>query len=346
MKGRYAGRHMTIYGSVLPGAVSLANWAFRTSNISEKAKQRLKIVDWLRSHNKNTSLTARHFGLDRETVRDWLKRFNQAGILGLNDKSHRPKNVRKPTTNWNTVNEIVKIRKEYPAWGKYKIGKILSRQNIVVSASTVGRVLKRKGLIDKKVSKKRIKAAKNPRKRFPRGFKISCAGDMVQMDTKHISLIGGKKIYQFTAIDVLTKRKVLRYYSSLASKNGADFLSRCLKKFPFAIRAVQTDNGPEFLKHFDALCKELGLPHYFIYPRTPKQNTYVENSHLSDEKEFYLRGNIGYDIGSMQESLEKWEHTWNYVRPHEALNYLTPEEYLNKLRYTNLATKDVIILQT
>ena len=337
---------MTIYGSVLPGAVSLANWVFRTSNISEKAKQRLKIVDWLRSHNKNISLAARHFGLDRETVRGWLKRFNQAGILGLNDKSHRPKNVRKPTTNWNTVNEIVKTRGEYPAWGKYKIGKILLRQNIIVSASTVGRVLKRKGLIDKKVSKKRSKAAKNPRKRFPRGFKISCAGDMVQMDTKHISLIGGKKIYQFTAIDVLTKRKVLRYYSSLASKNGADFLKRCLERFPFSIRAIQTDNGSEFLKYFDALCKELGLPHYFIYPRTPKQNTYVENSHLSDEKEFYLQGNIGYDIGSMQESLEKWEHTWNYVRPHEALDYLTPEEYLNKLRYTNLATKDVIILQT
>ena len=337
---------MTIYGSVLPGAVSLANWAFRTSNISEKAKQRLKIVDWLRSHNNNISLTARHFGSDRETIRGWLKRFNQAGMLGLNDKSHRPKNVRKPTTNWNTVNEIVKIRGEYPAWSKYKIGKILSRQNIIVSASTVGRVLKRKGLIDKKVSKKRSKAAKNPRKRFPRGFKISCAGDMVQMDTKHINLIGGRKIYQFTAIDVLTKRRVLKYYSSLASKNGAYFLKYCLERFPFSIRAIQTDNGSEFLKHFDALCKELGLPHSFIYPRTPKQNTYVENSHLSDEKEFYLQGNIGCGIEEMQKRLEQWEHTWNYVRPHEALGYLTPEEYLNKLRYTNLATKDVIILQT
>jgi transposase InsO family protein len=344
MKGRYGGRHMTIYGSVLPGAASLANWAART-NITEKAKQRLKVVDWLRSHGYNISLTARRFGLNRETVREWRDKFNQVGMLGLNDKSHKPKNVRRPTTDWQVVSEIVKTRKQYPAWGKYKIGRVLSRQNIVVSASTVGRVLKRKGLIDKKVARKRSKAAKNPKKRFPRGFKIAWAGDMVQMDTKHICLIGGKKIYQFTAIDVLTKRRVLKYYPSLASKNGYLFLEYCLKRFPFQIRNIQTDNGPEFKKHFDSLCGKLNLPHYFIEARHPKQNTYVENSHGSDEKEFYLQGKIGYDIKSMQTSLEEWEHTWNCIRPHEALNYLTPEEYLNKSQFSRLPTRDVIILQ-
>ena len=131
---------MTIYGSVLPGAISLANWAART-NITEKAKQRLRTIDWLRFHNNNVSLTARRFGLNRETVRIWLRKFRQAGMMGLNDRSHRPKNIRKPTTSWEAVNEIVKIRKRYPAWSKYKIRKILSRQNIVVSASTVGRQL-------------------------------------------------------------------------------------------------------------------------------------------------------------------------------------------------------------
>lgn len=345
MKGKYNGCRMTIYGHVLPGAVSLANWAAKT-NITEKAKQRLKVIDWLRYHDNDVSLTARHFGLNRETVREWRDKFNRTGMLGLNDKSHRPKNVRKPTTGWEIVNEIVRIRKQYPAWSKYKIKKILSRKNMVISASTVGRVLKRKGLINKKISVKRTKSAKNPKKRFPKGFKIAFAGDMVQMDTKCVNLIGGKRIYQFTALDVLTKRKVMKYYSSLASKNGADFLRYCLEKFPFAIRAIQTDNGSEFLKYFDALCKELNIPHYFIYPRTPKQNTYVEVSHLADENEFYLQGNIGCDIESMQKKLEEWEYTWNYVRPHEALDYLTPDEYLNRLQLIPLPTKDVIILQT
>lgn len=346
MKGKYSGRYMTIYGYTLPGAVSLANWAVKIENISEKAKYRLKIIDWLKAHNNNVSLTARHFGLTRETVGIWKKRFEKIGILGLNDRSHKPINVRRPTTNWQTTSEIIKIRKEYPAWSKYKIQSILGRQDIIVSASTVGRILKRKGLINEKVAKKRSKAAKSPRKRFPKGFKIANPGDMIQMDTKHITLIRGLKLYQFTAIDVLGKKRVLKYYLSLSSENGADFLEHCQKKFPFPIKNVQTDNGSEFLKRFDKLCVKKGLPHYFIYPRQPKQNTYVEASHLADKNEFYSQGNIGYEVEVMQKRLERWEYIWNNIRPHEALNYLTPEEYLLKWQEGRLPTKDVITLQT
>ena len=158
--------------------------------------------------------------------------------------------------------------------------------------------------------------------------------------------MGGRRIYQFTAIDVLTKRRVLKYCSSLASTNGADFLRYCLQKLPFLVRNIQADNGPEFLKDFDALCKELGIPHYFIYPRTPKQHTYVENSHGADDKEFYQQGSIGYNIESMQKKLEEWEHTWNCIRPHEVLDYLTPDEYLNRLQTIPLPTQRVIVLQT
>lgn len=336
---------MTIYGSVLPGAGILANWATRT-NITEKAKQRLGVVDWLRSHGGDVSLTARHFGLDRKTVRSWRDKFNNVGMLALNDKSHKPKHLRLPTTSWQIVDEIVKTRKEYPAWSKWKIQVMLTRKNMFVSASTVGRILKRKRLIDKKISRKKSKAAKNPKQRYPRGFRIISAGDMVQIDTKFVTLLGGRIIHQFTAIDVLTKRRVLRYYSSLLSKNGADFLKICLEKFPFTVKAIQTDNGKEFLKYFDELCKELNLPHYFIEARHPKQNTYVENSHGSDEREFYQQGNVDKDIEAMNMSLEKWEHDWNYIRPHEALNYLTPDEYLNKILCVNLTAKEAIILQT
>lgn len=344
MKGKYSGKHMTIYGSILPGVRSLANWAVRT-NITEKAKQRLKVVDWLRSHEGDVSLTARHFGLDRKTVRSWRNKFNQVGMLALNDKSHKPKHLRQTTTSWEIIDEIVKTRKTYPAWSKWKIQAILKRKNMNVSASTIGRILKRKCLIDKKVSHKRSKAAKNPKQRYPRGFRITCAGDMVQIDTKFVTLLGGRMIYQFTAIDVLTKRRVLRFYSSLLSKNGADFLKICLKEFPFQIKSIQTDNGKEFMKYFDKLCKELKLPHYYIQARHPKQNTYVENSHGSDEREFYQQGKVQCDIKTMHGVLARWEYDWNYIRPHEALNYLTPDEYLNKIQLKKLDIKETIILQ-
>lgn len=337
---------MTIYGSTLPGAASLARSAVLEELLTERAKQRLKVWDWYRAHGRNAALTARHFGIGRATLHRWLARYRERGPVGLNEESRTPKRLRQPTTPWHTVIRTVQLRKQYPAWSKYKLRALLSREGIGVSASTVGRVLKRRGLIDARASRKRRKAALHPRARFPRGFTISRPGDMVQMDTKHLMLPGGKKLFQFTAIDVLSKQRVLRVYPSESSRNGARFLEECLKGFPFPLRAVQTDNGAPFLKEFARSCEEKRLPHYFTYPRHPKQNSYVEISHGADEREFYQHGNVWSDREVMAEKLREWERVWNEVRPHEALGQLTPTEYLMKLQESRLPTKNVIILQT
>lgn len=102
------------------------------------------------------------------------------GITGLNERPRRPKSFRKSTTPWNTVIRIVQLRKQYPSWSKYKIQALLKREGIKASASTVGRVLKRRNLINKKASQKRRKAALSPKARFPRGLRISEPGDMIQ----------------------------------------------------------------------------------------------------------------------------------------------------------------------
>ena len=99
------------------------------------------------------------------------------------------------------------------------------------------------------------------------------------------------------------------------------------------------------MKDFDKLCKELSPPHYFIEARHLKQNTYVENSHGSYEREFYQQSNVDKDIEAMNKDLEKREYIWNYVRPHEALGQLTPDEYSKKIQITNLTAKEAIILQ-
>ena len=346
MKGRYSGRPMTIYGTILPGAISIARSSFLTDKLTEQAKQRIKILDWHKAHGRNSSLTARHFGIGRMTLFRWQKRVEKFGLLGLNESSRKPKRSRLPATPWPIVVRIVALRKQYPVWSKHKLAAILKREGMICSESTAGRILKRKGLIDKKISKKKRKSALHPRSRFPRGLRINQEGQMIQIDTKYIMLVGGRKFYQFTAIDVLSKQRVLRVYASQSSRNGALFLKECLASFPFPILNVQTDNGAPFLKEFDALCKKINLPHYFIEPRKPKQNTYVEISHGADEREFYQQGNVSSILPVMQENMRTWEDTWNTFRPHEALGQLTPAEYLQKIKLQGLPTRNVIVLQT
>jgi len=140
MKGRYSGRHMTIYGSILPGAISIARSALLTDKLTERAKFKIKVLDWHRMHGNNTSLTARHFGLGRMTMHRWLRQIKYYGPIGLNEKSRRPKKTRVPTTSSNTVLRIVKLRKQYPAWSKYKIKVLLEREDISTSVSTILRI--------------------------------------------------------------------------------------------------------------------------------------------------------------------------------------------------------------
>jgi len=60
---------MTIYGYVLPGTVSLTNWPLTgQTTFQRKSNKKLKVLDWLKHHNNNISLTARYFGLTRNTI--------------------------------------------------------------------------------------------------------------------------------------------------------------------------------------------------------------------------------------------------------------------------------------
>jgi len=181
MKGKYNGCHMTIYGTILPGARTIAWSSYLTDKLTDQAKQRLKILDWHKAHRKNSSLTARHFGIGRMTLYRWQVRFKKFGILGLNELSKKPKHLRKPTTIWQIVSRVVELRKQYPTWSKHKLSAILKREGFVVSESTVGRILKRKNLIDKKISRKKRKSALHPKARFPKGMKINCEGQMIQI---------------------------------------------------------------------------------------------------------------------------------------------------------------------
>lgn len=336
---------MTTYGVQTPLAGMASRLAARTGGLTAKARDRLKVYDWYVKHGKNVSLTSRHFGFSRLSVRAWVKKVKQRGPVGLNEMSTRPHNMRTPTTRFEIVDKAVALRQKYPAWSKYKIGTLLRKRNINISDSTVGRIFKRKHMINPKVSKKKRQAALSPRRRFPRGLKIQEAGQLVQIDVKHIMLPGGRRHYQFTAIDVLSKERVLETYSSESSRNAALFLEACLKEFSNPIKAIQSDNGVPFQKEFEIACKKHGINHFFIEPRQPKQNSYVEISHEADDREFYNLGNVYIDFETQRKKLKEWQQIWNEVRPHQALGQLTPREYLSYLGDKNSKISP-IILQT
>lgn len=78
MRGRYNGCIMGVYGSVLPGARSLAKLS---GELSKAARLRLKWFDYYHSHGGNARLTCRHFdSRPRRPFYRWKRRYDPRNL--------------------------------------------------------------------------------------------------------------------------------------------------------------------------------------------------------------------------------------------------------------------------
>lgn len=320
---------MNTYGAILPGAGRLARFP---AVPSPEAKRRLKVMQWCEEHSGRVRLAARRHGLSPDTVSRWLRAYRERGVAGLEAKRRRPKRVRQPTTPADVVLRIQALREQYPRWGREKLRVLLAREGIMVSAKTVDRTiarLKARGVLREplRLSKARARKARQERLRRPKELVVDAPGALVQMDTKFVALGDGKTVYEFAGVDYFTRKRVVGLAPSLHSQQGAAFLRRLVAEFPFPVQAVQSDGGPEFMKDFTAAAAELQVIPYLNRPNYPQGNGRVERAFRTDEEEFYQVEDQPADRGGLEAKLQAWNHVYETVRPHQALGYLTPDEF-------------------
>lgn len=325
------------------------NWAFipghdylsslgRQISISKQAAKRLKWFDYY-ARCGNARKTCRYFGVSPKSFYRWKNRFDGYDLTTLEEESWRPHRVRQPQTAVEEVERIRQLRQQYPRWGKKKLAVLLKREGREISASTVGRImnrLKAQGLLVEPVNVAQAKPARKRRRkpryavRKPKGYWIEAPGDLVQVDTLQIRLVPNEIRYQFSARDVVVKYDGLRAYKSQTSLKAAHFLNYLRKKFPFKIKAIQIDGGSEFKDQFEEECRKRKLLLFLLPPRSPKLNGHVERANRTHREEFYEVYDVDLCLEEHNKQLEGWEYVYNYIRPHQALDYLTPYEYYRK----------------
>lgn len=318
--------------ALLPGAARLARLP---AEPSAEAKRRMVVVKWFLEHDRRLRLTARHFGHSPDTVRRWVDRHGQHGPCGLENGSRRPKNVRQPQTSAHVVQRILELRAENPAWGREKLHRLLLEEGIDISPKGIDRViarLKARGVLREPLGKRKQKRLRIDRPRRPKGLPVDFPGALVQMDTKYVQLQGGKTVFQFGAIDFFTRKRVVGLSPTLTSKQGARFLRHTLTQFPFPVKAVQSDGGPEFLGEFIAAVQELPLEHFFNRPNYPQGNGRIERSFRTDDDEFYHVYDLPKDRAGLEGALLAWNQRYESRRPHQALGYLTPDQFYEQWR--------------
>ncbi len=99
---------------------------------------------------------------------------------------------------------------------------------------------------------------------------------------------------------------------------------------PFPVRAIQVDGGSEFEAIFEAECQKRCIKLFVLPPRSPKLNGGVERAYRTHTEEFYEITDSSFEIADLSQQLLKWERIYNTVRPHQALEYLTPLSFWDR----------------
>lgn len=315
--------------------------------LSDEAKKRLKWMYIIHFEcGGKIAKAARKTGVSRQwlsTIHSiWVKSGKDPG--SLEPKPKAPKNTGKRRRIDKTIeNKILEVRKEYH-WGKDKLTTVLERDhNIIVGATTINRYLDKHGLLDVKISKRiktahRNKIEKKQKYRPPKEIKDYKPGALVEKDMKFI-VKRGKFInplkykakenfwYQHTVIDSFTRIRTIGLAEDSESRTAVAVQEECEKRLPFHIACANTDNGAENEKDFDNYLNDNKIVHFYSRSGTPTDNPRVERSHLTDEVEFYKHGNIYKTFEKQRQKIAVWEHTYNCIRPHQALGNLTPMEF-------------------
>ena len=111
---------------------------------------------------------------------------------------------------------------------------------------------------------------------------------------------------------------MLKVYDACNQRTAIRFIDEVLRRLPFRVLVVQTDNGAEFQSEFHWHLETQDIRHVYIRPRTPRLNGKVERSHRVDDQEFYQlldKDGISDDIRLFNEKLREWEDCYKLPSP-------------------------------
>jgi putative transposase len=321
---------MQIQGGRVPKARELSRFG---RELSRTGQLRLGWMSHYLCHGRNAAFTCRHFGISRQTFYRWWRRYDPHNLCTLEDRSHRPHQRRQPTWTASQSEAVLTLRREYPRWGKDKLVVLLRRKNLPLSTSMVDRILsdlKRRGVLveaPSKVPTRKMRGRPWARHK-PRFWPIQQPGDLVQLDTKEVRPARGVVLKHFSAPDMASRWDVLEVHERATSLAAAHFLDTLVDRMPFPIAALQVDGGSEFAAEFELACQQRSLLLFVLPPRSPKLNGQVERSHRTHHEEFYQVIPQSWNVAQLNPQLRRWENIYNTVRPHQALRYLTPFEFV------------------
>lgn len=291
-------------------------------NAKDTMNLREEFVLLARQEGANRRELCRRFCISPQTAYKWLARHEQQGRDGLSDRSRRPASSPRLTPA-ELESTVIALRLQHPCWGGRKLSRRLQDLgHPSLAPSTITNILHRHGLIDPHASE-----AAQPWQRFEH----AAPNDLWQMDFKGYFQTSEGVCHPLTVLDDHSRFNLgIRACADQRHQTVQEQLSRIFERYGLPVR-INTDNGspwgasrqPGQLTELAIWLIRLGIHLSFSRPYHPQTNGKDERFHRSLKAEV-LNGRSFHSLQQAQEAFDRWRHTYNQHRPHEALQMATP----------------------
>jgi transposase InsO family protein len=264
---------------------------------------------------------ARRFGISVKTVEKWLRRYQQEGSSGLQDRSCRPRRSPRATVRELSL-AVVALRRQ-------RLTLLSIAKQLGLSRSTVARICATAGL-------QRLSRLEAPPaiQRYERAQ----PGELLHLDVKklgRITRIGhritgdrsgpyGRAGFEFVHVAIDDTSRVA--YAQVLPDEQGDSVTAFLRVavayyagLGICIREVLTDNGGGYRSQlFAEACRDLAIRHRFTRPYTPRTNGKAERFIQTALREWAYARAYTRSVHRLAD-LPRWLHGYNWHRPHASL---------------------------
>jgi transposase InsO family protein len=270
---------------------------------------------------------ARRLGVARQSVHNWIARYEAGGLPALADRSHRPQSCAHQIAP-ELEALICELRRKHPNWGPRRVEHQLAKQGVepMPSESSIYRCLRRHLIELRRRKKRRDEFRRWERDRPMQLWQMDVMGGVLLDDGSDLKLVTGVDDHSRFCIAAGLVRRA-------TSRAVCEIFAAALRTYGVPDE-ILTDNGKVFtgrfgLHHtevlFDRICRENGISHRLTAPRSPTTTGKIERFHQSLRKEFLVdRTFTSFDAA--QAALDGWVHDYNTERPHQSLDMATPAE--------------------
>jgi transposase InsO family protein len=290
-------------------------------------EQRFEFVLAVEKGEQSMAALCRQFGITRQTGYKWWRRYlEDPSPEALVERSRRPMSSPQQIDD-EIADGVVLARKRFPHWGPRTLRVWLQAHHPEYawpSAATIGRLLKRRGLVVPRRRRRRTPPYTQP------FAKVTAANQLWCIDFKgHFCTGDGVRLYPLTITDSFS-RFILRceVVQDPRCAEVREIVEDCFDEFGLP-EAIRSDNGPPFastgpgaLTELSAWWIALGIRHERIDPGKPQQNARHERMHLTLKRE--TASPPAATARGQQGRFDRWRKLFNEQRPHQGIDYATP----------------------